>query len=100
MEIPVAIHKDENSVYGVIIPDVPGCFSWGDSIDDALINARQAIYSHVEALLQEGAPVEISQSNIDDLAGGDAYAGATWALVQIDLSNLDRKPAPINSVQR
>ena len=54
MEIPVAIHKDENSVYGVIVPDVPGCFSWGDSIEDAMQNTREAIYSHVQAMLAEG----------------------------------------------
>jgi predicted RNase H-like HicB family nuclease len=54
MEIPVAIHKDEISVYGVIVPDVPGCFSWGDSIEDAMQNTREAIYSHVQAMLAEG----------------------------------------------
>jgi predicted RNase H-like HicB family nuclease len=85
MEIPVAIHKDENSVYGVIVPDVPGCFSWGDSIEDAMQNTREAIYSHVQAMLAEGVPVEIRQSSIEDLAAAHGYVGAVWALVQIDV---------------
>ena len=96
MEIPVAIHKDEHSVYGVIVPDVPGCFSWGESIEDAMMNTREAIYSHVEAMLAEGIPVEIRQSKIEDLAADDCYIGAVWALVQVDLSKLDPKPERIN----
>lgn len=96
MEIPIAIHKDENSVYGVVVPSVPGCFSWGDSIEDALSNACQAIYSHVEAMIDEGIPVQIGDSAIEDLAGIDEYAGATWALVHIDLSKFAHNPERIN----
>jgi predicted RNase H-like HicB family nuclease len=96
MEIPVAIHKDENSVYGVAVPDLPGCFSWGDSIEDAMNNAREAIYAHVEAMLGKGAQVNIAHSRIEDLAGDADYTGAVWALVQVDLSKLDPKPERIN----
>jgi predicted RNase H-like HicB family nuclease len=91
MNIAVAIHKDENSVYGVIVPAVPGCFSWGNSVEDALVNAQQAIYSHIEAMRNEGIPVEIGQANIEELADNDIYAGATWALVQVDVANLPRE---------
>lgn len=31
MKYPIAIHKDKNSCYGVTIPDLPGCFSAGDT---------------------------------------------------------------------
>lgn len=86
MEIPIAIHKDQNSAFGVIVPDVPGCFSWGDSIEDALMNTRKAIHSHVQAMLAEGMPVEIRQSKIEDLAAADGYVGAFSALVQVDVS--------------
>ena len=51
MFIPVAIHKDEGSVFGVSVPDVPGCFSYGDTVEDALKNAHEAVIFHVEGLL-------------------------------------------------
>lgn len=86
MELPVALHKDENSVYGVIVPDVPGCFSWGGSIEDAMKNTREAIYCHVQTMLAEGIPVEIRQSKIEDFASADDYVGAVWAVLQIDVS--------------
>ncbi|MDQ2990297.1 MAG: type II toxin-antitoxin system HicB family antitoxin [Pseudomonadota bacterium] len=95
MEILIAIHKDENSVYGVSGPDVPGCFSWGDSVEDAMKNSREAIYSHVQAMLAEGIPVEIRQSRIEDLAAANGYVGAVWALVQVDVYKLDPKPERI-----
>lgn len=97
MEIAVAIHKDEKSVYGVIVPDVPGCFSWGDSIEDALRNTHEAIHSHLQALLAVGAPIKIRPSKIEDLTANDAYLGAVWKLVQVDLSKIELNPKRNNS---
>jgi predicted RNase H-like HicB family nuclease len=96
MEIPVAIFKDETSVYGVNVPDIRGCHSWGDTIADALKNAKEAIYSHVEALVELNQPVDITQSSIETLTLDPDYAGAIWALVDIDLAKLDTKPERIN----
>lgn len=96
MEIPVAIFKEDGSVYGVNVPDINGCHSWGNSIDEALKNAREAIYSHAELLLELGQTVEITQSKIEALAPLPEYAGAVWALVDVDLTRLDGKPERIN----
>jgi predicted RNase H-like HicB family nuclease len=85
MKIPVAIFKDEGSVYGVNVPDIRGCHSWGHAIDDALKNAKEAIYSHLETLEELGQPVEISQSTIESLAHNAEYAGAIWELVNVEL---------------
>jgi predicted RNase H-like HicB family nuclease len=90
MEIPIVIHKDIDSVYGVTVPDIPGCFSWGDTVEDALQNTRQAILIHVETLLDEGLPVEITPSRIDMLNTNSDYAGAyLWAVVDVDISKLE-----------
>jgi predicted RNase H-like HicB family nuclease len=96
MEIPVAIFKDKGSVYGVNVPDIRGCHSWGDTIDEALKNAKEAIYSHVETLVELGEPVEISHSTIEQLVQNAEYAGAVWALVNVELEKLDSKPERIN----
>jgi predicted RNase H-like HicB family nuclease len=96
MELPLAIHKDKDSVYGVTIPDVPGCFSWGDTIDEAIRNAREAVYSHFEALAAQGGTFDIHSSSIEDLSKEADFNGAVWALVDIDLSRLDARPERIN----
>ncbi len=96
MELPVAIHKDVGSVYGVTVPDVPGCFSWGDTIAEALHNVKDAIYGHFEALAETGESLEIGPSQIEDLIGSEEFVGAIWALVDVDASKLDTKPERIN----
>ena len=96
MQIPVAIFKDERSAFGVNVPDIRGCYSWGDTIESALKNAKEAIYSHVETLLELGEPVEITQTKIEVLSQSSDYAGAIWALVDLELEKLDSKPERIN----
>lgn len=96
MEMPIAIQKDANSVYGVIVPDVPGCYSWGDTIDDAIKNAKEAIYLHYEVLAETGEAMTIKASKIEELAASDEFTGAIWALVDVDASKFDSKPERIN----
>jgi predicted RNase H-like HicB family nuclease len=95
MRYPIVIHKDEDSDYGVTVPDLPGCFSAGDSFDDALIQAVEAIECHIEGLLIDEeqiplpSPIEVHQQNPD-------YAGGVWAIVTVDLSKLSGKAKRIN----
>jgi predicted RNase H-like HicB family nuclease len=96
MKLPIAIHKDPDSAYGVTVPDVVGCFSAGDTLDEAIANAGEAIYSHIATSLDLGMPVDVKASRIEDLARDADYAGAIWALVDVDLSKLSTKAERIN----
>lgn len=51
------IHKEPDSLYGVSFPDMPGCFSAGDTIDEAVRNAVEALSGHVRMLEADGDPV-------------------------------------------
>jgi len=96
MEFAIAIHKEPKSCYGVIVPNVPGVFSAGDTIDEALRNAREAIVAHVQTIIEEGEKVEINSTSIEELITDPDYEGAIWAFVEVDLSKLDSKPERIN----
>jgi len=37
------IHKDRDSCYGISFPDLPGVFTAGDTIDEAIQNAAEVI---------------------------------------------------------
>lgn len=96
MDIPVVIFKDKGTVYGVNVPDIKGVHSWGNSIEDALKNVKEAITGHIETLLELGEPVEITKSTIEALQENPDHAGGIWALVDLDLEKLDSKPERIN----
>ena len=48
MNFPVVIHKAKDSDYGVTVPDLPGCFSAGRTVDEAFEMAKEAIELHLE----------------------------------------------------
>lgn len=96
MRYPIVIHKDPDSEYGVIVPDLPGCFSAGATVDEAMVMAREAILGHLEALIEMGQPVPDPQAIEAHRANPDYADAAFWALVDVDLSNLPGKARRIN----
>ncbi len=42
------VHKDEDSAFGVHFPDIPGCFSAADTLDEVVTNAAEAIALYAE----------------------------------------------------
>ncbi len=57
MEYIIVIHPAEEGGYWAEVPALPGCFAQGDSLEDLLGDAREAITSHIEALREDGQPV-------------------------------------------
>ena len=45
--------------FNVTVPALPGCFTWGASVDEAVAHAKDAIAGHVAALAETGQPVPI-----------------------------------------
>ena len=95
MLYPIVIHKDAETSYGVTVPDLPGCFSAGDTIQEAMKNAVEAIECHVEGILLDEENLPTAKS-IDHYAHLEDYQGGTWALVEVDLSKLGGKTERIN----
>ena len=55
----VLIEKNEEGGYTVIVPSLPGCITQGDTWQEAMANAREAIAGYVEALKDIGKPVPV-----------------------------------------
>ena len=54
MHLKVVIEEDEEvGGYVVSCPSLPGCFSQGDSIEEALENIKEAIQACLESLAED-----------------------------------------------
>src|ERR1043166_3623695 len=60
----VAIVEDAGpeKAIGIWFPDLPGCFSAGDDIDEALRNAPEALALYAEALAKDGRALPTPRS--------------------------------------
>jgi predicted RNase H-like HicB family nuclease len=51
------VHKDDGTSYGVSFPDVPGCISAGDTFEEAVANAAEALAGHFALMKADGDAV-------------------------------------------
>jgi predicted RNase H-like HicB family nuclease len=51
------VHKDDGTSYGVSFPDVPGCISAGDTLEEALANAAEALGGHLALMRKDHDPI-------------------------------------------
>ena len=57
MKYRVLIERDEDGVYVVEVPALPGCVSQGRTRDEALRNIREAIELYMESLRAHDEPI-------------------------------------------
>ena len=90
--MPYAIAIEQGSdteAWGVVVPDLPGCFSAGDTLEEALVQAEQAVTAWIETALDDGQDVP-APTPIESLrAAHPELSSWTWALVTIDPAVLD-----------
>jgi len=80
MLFPVVVHKDPGSSYGVTIPDMPGCFTAGETLEEALRNVQEAVETYLHDETEVPAP-----SPIDRWAREPDFADGMFAMVEVNL---------------
>jgi len=94
MNFFVVIHKDPYSVYGVTVPDLPGCFSAGDTLEEALENTKEAIECHIDGLLMDDELIPIPQV-IEKHYQNPDFKDGIWKSVRVDISKISGNSKPI-----
>lgn len=89
----VAITKDDGMQnYSAVIPDVVGCYPFGDTIDELLNDSKCAIESHIETTLELGLPFEFKSTPIEVLKADPDFANVlAWAVVSVDETAFDKQ---------
>jgi predicted RNase H-like HicB family nuclease len=96
MRYPIAIEPgNEHTTFGVVVPDLPGCFSAGDTLDEAIDNAREAIELWLETVIDDGGAVP-EPGTIAAHQPKEEFAGWIWAVVTVDLAALSDKVERVN----
>ena len=96
MRYPIAIEAgDENTAFGVVVPDLPGCFSAGDTLDEAMAGAEEAIALWIDATIDAGNAIP-TPSSLDAVRLNPEFAGWVFAVVAIDPALLDDTVERVN----
>ncbi|HVA25623.1 MAG TPA: type II toxin-antitoxin system HicB family antitoxin [Chloroflexota bacterium] len=54
--------EPEEGGFSVSVPALPGCFTQGETVDEALANVRDAIAFHLDCLAEEGEAIPEEQA--------------------------------------
>lgn len=65
MKFPVTIERDEDGVFVVECPSIPGCVSQGKTKEEALSNIREAIAGCLEVRAELGMPLTVETSQVE-----------------------------------
>ena len=96
MRYPVAIELgDDATAFGVVVPDLPGCFSAGDTLDEALTNAEAAMAGWIHATLDAGEAIP-APSSLEAIRADPAFAGWTIGVVSLDPAQFEDVTERVN----
>jgi len=89
MRYPIVIEPGtEATAFGVVVPDLPGCFSAGDSLDEAIACAEEAAAAWIDAALDAGEAIPVP-SSLEVIRENPAYGGWTIGVITLDPAVLD-----------
>ena len=74
---------------------VAGCFSAGDTFDDALSSVVEAINLHLEDMAEDGEDIQAPRPIAEHRLNAD-FDGGVWALVDVDVTRFDGHCEKVN----
>lgn len=96
MRYPIAIEPgDDTHAWGVVAPDLSGCFSAGDTLDEAIANASEAITLWIETVLDDGGDIP-KPGSVSAHRENPEFAGWIWALAEVDPALLEDHAERVN----
>lgn len=58
----IVIEQDEDGMYIASCPSLPGCYTQGETYEEAIQNIKDAIKLHIEARKKIGEPIPIEKA--------------------------------------
>ena len=60
----IILRKEPEGGYTVLVPALPGCITYGKTVEEAIEMARDAIVGYIESLIEDGEAIPVE----DDLS--------------------------------
>lgn len=95
MRYPIFIEEGGETAYGVVVPDLPGCVSAGDTLDEAMRGVEEAAAAWIDATLDAGESVP-PPSSLDAVRSNSEYDGWTLGVLNLDPALLDDHTERVN----
>ncbi|MEG3753109.1 type II toxin-antitoxin system HicB family antitoxin [Psychromonas arctica] len=96
MFFPIAIETgNENYAYSVAFPSIDGCYSAGDTLDEAIYNAKEAIELFFEVMAEDGI-IPPSAITLEEAAKFEEYQDWKLTVIDIDMEPYLGKSSKIN----
>ncbi|MCT8337601.1 type II toxin-antitoxin system HicB family antitoxin [Methanoculleus sp. Afa-1] len=61
----IFLRKEPEGGYTVIVPSLPGCVTYGETVDEAIAMAREAIELYIEGMLARGEEVPTEEGLLE-----------------------------------
>lgn len=96
MRYPIAIELGtDTTAFGVVVPDLLGCFSAGDTLDEAVAGAEEAAAAWIDAALDKGQAVP-PPTTLEAIRRNPDFAGWTFGIITLDPALLDDTTERVN----
>jgi predicted RNase H-like HicB family nuclease len=70
----IVLRKEPEGGYTVIVPSLPGCITYGDTVEEAIKMAREAIELYIESLRAHGEEVPTDFETLEYTLMVETYA--------------------------
>lgn len=70
--------------FGVSFPDLPGCVSFGETLEDAVREAGDALSLHLEGMAEDNQALPEAGHMGDQMLAADVPAGVVWAAITVE----------------
>jgi len=82
---PIAIElATDTAAFGVIVPDFPGCFSAGDTLDEAMAGAKEAAAAWLDSTRYAGKAIP-QPSSVDLISANHDFNGWEFGVIAVSI---------------
>jgi predicted RNase H-like HicB family nuclease len=70
----ILLRREPEGGYTVIVPSLPGCVTYGETIEEAIAMAREAIELYVESLREHGEEIPTEEGTLEYMLTVETHA--------------------------